>query len=176
LLKQKKFSNSLIFWLILTYFSTFLIEAIGTNTGLIFGNYIYGDIFKLKLFETPILIGLNWIVVCLGSLAIATKLQLYLFKKPAFSIYQNTFLTLSTASIATIFDFFLEPVAIRYGYWNWQNSIIPVSNYIWWFIISGFFSLIFILLKIKINLYPALVWFLIQFSFMVVMYVFTLGF
>lgn len=174
LIVQKKYSKPLMVWLILTYILTFILEAIGTNTGLIFGSYLYGNIFKLQLFNTPILIGLNWIIVCLGSLAIAQRLQTYIFKKPISEIYKNIFLTLSAASIATIFDFFLEPVAIKYEYWNWQNSVIPISNYVTWFIISGFFSLIYLLLKIKINLKWALIWFTIQFIFMIILFGFSL--
>jgi putative membrane protein len=170
LIKKNKFSTKLLVWLFFAYFLTFILEAFGTNTGLIFGDYIYGNIFILKLFNTPILIGLNWIVVTLGSFSLAKSLYYLVFKKPASTIFKNTFLIIITASIATFFDFFLEPVAIKYGYWNWQNSIIPVFNYISWFLISGFLTFVLIFLRVKADLKWITIWFIVQFIFMFVLY------
>lgn len=36
----------------------------------------------------------------------------------------------------TTYDFFMEPVAMRYDFWQWKNGIIPLKNYIAWFVIS----------------------------------------
>jgi putative membrane protein len=37
----------------------FFIEAIGVNTGLIFGNYVYKTTLGWKFLETPLIIGVN---------------------------------------------------------------------------------------------------------------------
>ena len=44
------------------YATSFVIEAIGVNTGLIFGNYIYGNGLGTKLFNTPLIIGFKLVV------------------------------------------------------------------------------------------------------------------
>ena len=38
-----------------------IIEIIGVNTGLIFGNYSYGKGLGIKIWGTPLLIGINWL-------------------------------------------------------------------------------------------------------------------
>ena len=40
----------------------------GANTGLIFGNYTYGNILGMKVLGVPLIIGLNWFIVmyCAG--------------------------------------------------------------------------------------------------------------
>lgn len=35
-------------------------EAIGVTTGVVFESYAYGDPFGIKIFETHIMIGVNW--------------------------------------------------------------------------------------------------------------------
>jgi len=30
----------------------------------------------------------------------------------------------------------MEPVAVRLGFWQWQNNTIPFYNYVCWFAIS----------------------------------------
>jgi len=39
------------------------------------------------------------------------------------------------ATLAVIFDWLMEPVAIKLGFWKWQGDI-PVYNYVCWFFIS----------------------------------------
>ena len=43
----------------------------------------------------------------------------------------------------TFLDIFIEPIAIKLDFWQWQNSIIPMQNYVAWFIISFFLFLFF---------------------------------
>jgi putative membrane protein len=118
----------------------FLIEAIGVNTGWPFGNYTYHEVFGLKLFETPLLIGANWIILLIGS---ASLMNTLLGKKVHFVII----ITLGALAM-TILDFIIEPVAIEYRFWTWDKSSIPLSNYLSWFGVS------FVLLWIKRILLP----------------------
>jgi uncharacterized membrane protein len=46
------------------------------------------------------------------------------------------------AILAVVFDYVLEPVAINLNYWQWAYNIIPLQNYLAWFLIS--FGLSFI--------------------------------
>jgi len=30
----------------------------------------------------------------------------------------------------------IEPVAIRYNYWQWAEGVVPLKNYLGWFVVS----------------------------------------
>jgi putative membrane protein len=45
--------------------------------------------------------------------------------------------------LATLFDWFLEPAAVKLGYWTWLQGSIPIFNYVCWFIISALLMLVF---------------------------------
>jgi len=48
---------------IFIYAASFFIEVYGVNTGKLFGEYIYGKTLGFKFFNTPVIIGLNWILL-----------------------------------------------------------------------------------------------------------------
>ncbi len=140
-----------IFFLFLgfTFVVGMLTEIIGVNTGLIFGHYQYGNLMGVKFFGVPWLIGLNWfnVVFCSGVLAYAIK-NLVVKKLNVLVVEENLilntfFVALVGATIATAFDFILEPAAIKLGFWQWQNNTIPVYNFLSWFIISFILLLFF---------------------------------
>ena len=41
-------------------------------------------------------------------------------------------------------DFLIEPVAISLDFWSWEYDIIPLQNYIGWFVIAFILQLIFL--------------------------------
>ena len=45
------------------YFLGFTAELIGANTGKIFGHYQYGESLGIELFNTPLIIGVNWLLL-----------------------------------------------------------------------------------------------------------------
>lgn len=115
------------FWLIMALIGImgFSIEAIGTNTGLIFGCYTYGGSLGPGLFGTPFNMAINWMMLVY---LVAFVLQ-----------HWNTSVTLksvASASILTVFDWILEPVAIRLDMWRWDMVTPPLHNYIGWFLFS----------------------------------------
>lgn len=129
----KNYETKFFAYLLIIFFTTIAIEAIGTTTGLIFGQYYYGQVLGFKVFEVPLIIGLNWVVVILGSTYLASR------------VTKNKFLLASLAGlIAVFFDFFLEPNAIKLGYWTWPNNIIPLQNYVAWFFITFAFSFVYL--------------------------------
>jgi bisanhydrobacterioruberin hydratase len=126
------------------------IEIIGTHTGILFGNYAYGNTLGAKVLNVPIVIGINWFVVmfCCG---IAMHLMMYtlvkkidadeVIKKP---ILKTISVIVDGATLALIFDWLMEPVAIHLGYWSWGGTgEIPIFNYACWFIFSMLFLLVF---------------------------------
>lgn len=108
------------------YLAGFFIEVIGVNTGQIFGFYTYGTALGIKLWATPLLIGVNWLVLvyCTGVF-----LQ-------TFNLKSKWLFSALGAGILLGIDFLLEPVAIRFDYWSWLEGVIPIQNYLGWYIFS----------------------------------------
>jgi len=158
---QKNTDNKMLFWVIITYSITFTLEVIGVKTGLIFGNYSYGKTLGLNLFEVPLIIGFNWVLVVMGAIQLSKKL---------FNDY--FFIALFTGIFAVIFDFFLEPIAIRLDYWSWNGNHVPLHNYIAWFVIAFMFSILFQKMKITINSTLAERYFLTQLTFFIILFLF----
>jgi len=119
-------SLGLIKFTVGVYLAGFFIEVIGVNTGQIFGDYIYGTALGIKLWATPLLIGVNWLILVYST---GVFLETFNFKsKWLFSAFG--------AGILLVIDFLIEPVAIRFDYWSWFEGVIPVQNYLGWYIFS----------------------------------------
>ena len=127
-----------------------IIEIIGTNTGILFGDYTYGTTLGPKIFNVPFIIGINWFTVmfCCGSAMHMMMLKLVkkidadeVIKKP---ILKTISVIVDGATLALIFDWLMEPVAIHLGYWSWGGTgEIPIFNYACWFIFSMLFLMVF---------------------------------
>ncbi len=111
---------------IIVYLAGFFIEVIGVNTGLVFGSYTYGEALGFRLFSTPLLIGVNWLI-----LVYCTGVFLEQFK-----IKSSFFFSLLGALILLSLDFLIEPIAIRFDYWSWAGGQIPLQNYLGWYLFS----------------------------------------
>ncbi|MGM0431549.1 MAG: carotenoid biosynthesis protein [Spirochaetota bacterium] len=118
--------KGVLLWAAITGFITLVLEIIGVKTGMIFGSYEYGQTLGLQLLEVPLLIGMNWIIVVLGALAVLERLTNRIWLRIA-----------GTAVFTVLFDIVLEPVAIELDYWSWSGGAIPLQNYIAWGIISA---------------------------------------
>ena len=118
----------------------FSVEGIGVATGVLFGSYSYGSAFGLKLFETPLMIGVNWLFLALSTYGIVQ-----------FFTDKGIWLILLPPVIMTSLDVLVEPVAMKLGFWSWENDIIPLQNYAMWFLTSIFIHAIIYLFKPKIN-------------------------
>ncbi len=137
--------KNLFFWtFFLTTFSTGMItEMIGVNLGWLFGNYAYGSILGPKWKGVPFLIGLNWFMVVFCSGSLVHQLQNWVTKKfnsgDAKLSHNLSLLSLMVdgALLATFFDWIIEPVALKLGFWHWEGSEIPFYNYLCWFVISA---------------------------------------
>jgi len=157
----KSSTNKFLLWAAFTYIITFILEVIGVKTGLIFGEYNYGSTLGIKLFDVPLIIGFNWVFVILGSISISRLLTNNIFLSSVIS-----------ALIAFIFDLILEPIAIKLDYWSWSEGIIPIQNYLAWFVIALISALGFNYLKVKVNSKISLHYLLVQFVFFVILLIF----
>lgn len=151
-------SLNVFYWGLVTFLITYLTEVIGVKTGLIFGEYSYGNVLGIKLFDVPIIIGLNWVFVILGLINLFQKLKT-----------NNFFKGLYVGIGAVAFDFILEPVAISLTYWNWDDIQIPLQNYIAWFVLAYVFYLLFAYFKIDLRTTISRNYFIIQTIFFIVL-------
>jgi uncharacterized membrane protein len=104
----------------------FSIEAIGVNTGKIFGVYHYGKTLGFKLWQTPLSISINWL---LTSYCAAMFINQLLSEK--INVF---FKALLAAFVMVGLDILIEPVAMKTDMWTWENNIIPLQNYLGWFL------------------------------------------
>ena len=127
---------------------------IGVRTGIIFGNYHYGNTLGIKLLDVPVIIGINWMILiyCVGCI----------FHKIPGPIAVKS---LMGAALLTGLDLMMEPIAMKYDFWKWNNSPIPAQNYVAWFVVSFLLLLIFHSLKFNKENKLAPSFYIIQLAF-----------
>jgi putative membrane protein len=104
-----------------------LIEIIGVQTGSPFGTYSYTNIMSIAVFGVPILIGINWFMLAFGIISLMNL------------IYSQGSYLLKVGLSALIMmgmDVLIEPFAIKHNLWVWASDIVPLQNYLSWFVIS----------------------------------------
>jgi bisanhydrobacterioruberin hydratase len=102
----------------------FLVEMLGIHTGVLFGSYSYGSALGLKLFSTPLMIGVNWLLL------------VYCIYATFPGINKKWYFPFLGAALLVIYDFVMEPVAIATDMWSWQGGEIPLKNYITWYVVA----------------------------------------
>ena len=157
----KSSNNIFLIWALITYAITFTLEVIGVKTSLIFGEYSYGNVLGLKVLEVPLIIGFNWVFVILGSISVSQLIST-----------NKIIIAITSASISVLFDYVLEPIAIKLNYWQWADTIIPLQNYIAWFFIAFISVLIFSYLKVNVKSKIGLHYLVIQFVFFLLIQIF----
>jgi uncharacterized membrane protein len=118
---HRNWNMQFILFAALVTIAGFMAEVIGIHTGLLFGQYNYGEALGSKLWDVPLLIGLNWLMLVYSTGTIVSKLKVNLLVR-----------ALSGAALMVLLDFFMEPVAMQFDFWDWQDGVIPMSNYIGW--------------------------------------------
>ncbi len=103
----------------------YLVELVGVKTGLIFGSYRYGSTLGYKLMDIPLIIGLNWLMLIFSVGCICHRIKASVYIK-----------SLIGALMMVALDLLIEPVAMKYDFWQWKDSIIPLQNYVAWFLTS----------------------------------------
>jgi len=115
----------------LIYVLGMVVELIGVNTGLLFGEYKYGENLGIKFYGVPLLIGINWIVLTFLTATFSNRCIKNGWLAPLFGAF-----------LMVALDFFIEPVAPRFDFWHWQSGYAPLRNFIDWFIVSLVLQLI----------------------------------
>lgn len=156
LLVYTQANRNIAFFLFITavFIIGFFSEVLGVNTGLIFGDYAYGKVLGFQWLNVPLLIGVNWFIIIYCSGICTQILLLKVINKVAAGSKEPPILLramsviVDGATLAVLFDWLMEPVAVKLGFWTWLgDGTIPLYNYICWFIISMLLLTIFHLCK-----------------------------
>ncbi len=107
----------------------FFVEVLGTRTGLPFGFYSYSDVLGIKVMDTPLIMGINWVLLVYAGTMLFHPLKIPGWLKPVL-----------TGSSLVLLDIFIEPFAIKWNLWQWQETVPPAQNYVSWAIIAVLFS------------------------------------
>ncbi|MCJ8163836.1 carotenoid biosynthesis protein [Pontibacter sp. E15-1] len=119
---HRNWNKAFLLFAVVVASTGFLAEVLGVHTGLLFGNYSYGAALGPKLWEVPLLIGLNWLMLVYSTGHISNLARLPWLAKAGIG-----------ALLMVVLDYFIEPVAMQYDFWSWQAGHIPVSNFVGWF-------------------------------------------
>lgn len=157
-INHREKGKEIAFFSTLVFILGYVVEFIGVKTGVIFGHYQYGATLGPKLFNVPVIIGLNWLLVmyCVASLTDTLKI----------SVVNKVILA---SLLAVAIDWLIEPVAMHYDFWNWKNGVVPFQNYVGWFITSIVMQTAYHIFKVKAENRLALTYYFIQLFFFLVL-------
>lgn len=149
-------SPQTVIFLACSYIVGFGAELFGIQTGLLFGDYAYGQVLGPKLGGTPLMIGVNWMLLAYASGVAVNHLapRLHWFIK-----------ALIGSSLMVGLDLLIEPVAIEYGFWSWEGHTPPLQNYLGWFFVALPLLSLFALLQGHIRNKVAIALLLLQLLF-----------
>lgn len=156
----------------------FAAEWIGVNTGVLFGSYSYGTVLGPKWMGVPFLIGLQWFMVMYGVGCCMHLLQVRLQNSStgAYARFPTWWMKAAiigdAALLAVFFDWILEPVAVKLGYWQWKDGAIPLLNYYSWWGISLLLQTLFYYFPFAKHNYFALHLLMVQLMFFLLMHLF----
>ena len=135
-------------------------EWLGVYSGWPFGTYFYAETLGIKVFQIPLIIGVNWLLLLHTSQEVITKFlesfspkifkeinKSQISKNTISSIPQTILKASLVAALMLLIDYLIEPHAAELDYWHWFNDVIPLNNYLAWLLISFCCSLILSLAK-----------------------------
>ena len=122
-----------IIGLMLIFLFGLIVEILGVNYGLFFGEYSYGANLGPKIYEVPYVIGFNWVLLIIATGSVSYKI---IKGKEIYKILFASFLMV-------LIDLLIEKSAPKLDFWEFVISPVPFSHYLWWFIFSICFQYIF---------------------------------
>jgi putative membrane protein len=115
----------------------FLIELVGSRTGVPFGRYSYTERLKPQLAHVPLVVPAAWFMMLPPAWAIASLIA------PGES--RILFAAISGLAFAA-WDFYLDPQMVHWDFWRWRDSGpyygIPWTNFVGWFLGAFVISLL----------------------------------
>lgn len=111
----------------------YLVEVAGVATGQIFGEYQYGPVLGIAIFDVPLAMALNWFLLIYIFGQLVAPLALPLVPK-----------AMLAGLGMVLLDVLIEPVAIELNYWHWATTDVPFQNYLAWFVIGSAMQVFFL--------------------------------
>ncbi|MHC1779216.1 MAG: carotenoid biosynthesis protein [Bacteroidales bacterium] len=145
--------------------SSFFIEVAGVRSGKLFGEYTYLHTLGPGILDTPIVIGVNWLMLTFCSAAVVD-----FFNKKRESPLNVISQILAGAALMVVYDIVVELIAPFMGMWQFKTEYPPLENFVMWFAISLAYHTLLNLLKIKPTGKPAATLFLSQILFFLLVY------
>lgn len=138
-----------------------LVEAVGSKTGVPFGNYSYTKILQPQLGGVPLLVPFAWAMM----LPAAWGVSVLIVKKER--IRAHNLFRIARAGVSalafTAWDLFLDPQMVKWGFWTWDKPGcyfgIPLVNFAGWFFVS--FTISYILMPDTFPAFPLFLVFII---------------
>jgi bisanhydrobacterioruberin hydratase len=158
---NKKRLTAVFLFAIPAFFGIFLLQVVSVNNNEFFGSFSFGGAFAHKVAGVPFIISFFWLIIIFSALSLACKITV-----------NNILRIVISSSFVVIFDFFLEPIAMKLDYWQWEKRAVPISNYFVWFSVSLILSITIILIKIEPRSQVSRSFFLIQIAFLVLLNIF----
>lgn len=173
----QKERNAHFYWFVLVcYVVGFGVEYIGVNYQLLFGEYHYLPAMGLQWGNVPLVIGVNWFIMMYCCAVTVQHFLNFMWNKlkeedqPHRTNVGFFAIVIDGALLATFFDWVMEPIAVKLGYWQWLgDGSIPLLNYLSWFGISALLMLLFRLLSFPKQNQFAVNLLLIQFMFFLIL-------
>ncbi len=118
---------------IFTWVLGYSVELLGIETGFPFGDYHYGFSLGPRLFDVPLIIGVNWFLMVLGGGYIAKRF-----------IRHKAARVVVAALLMVAVDMLIETVAPQLNYWYWKDDVVPLANFIGWFAVAVIMQITFV--------------------------------
>ena len=151
--------------------ASFAIEVVGVTHGYLFGEYNYLTALGPKIYDTPLIIAVNWLMLVYCSAGVMD----FAVKKTGRLI--DTPLKITGAALLMVgYDVIAELVAPSMQMWKFSSGYPPVENFITWFVMALFFHIILNALKIKTAAKLAFALFMSQLFFFIFIYIYLLVF
>ncbi|WP_299433367.1 carotenoid biosynthesis protein [uncultured Aquimarina sp.] len=132
ILWNSKINQLLILGLLIPFFIGMIVEYLGVNYGLIFGDYEYGENLGIKIFGVPWIIGVNWGLLVYCTSAISKK------------IHHNVIISSFIGAVLMVaLDVIIEVSAPRFDFWEFKDGVVPLQNYVGWIVTAFIAHLLF---------------------------------
>jgi putative membrane protein len=148
-----------VMFFLIVFLLGFFIEVAGVHSRLIFGSYSYGKTLGIQLFDVPLIIGINWLLLVYAASAVAAQFSLSVVCK-----------IIVASALMVVLDFFIEPFAIAYDLWVWNGKEIPLQNYIGWTICALIMQTLLFAFRIDTKNIVAVWLYFIQLFFFLLLY------
>ena len=126
----------LLLWAVVCGILGWLAEYVGVHYGVLFGDYVYGEVLGPAWRGIPLVMAVNWVLVVY---AVCASVEWVLGRRWAASVTgaQLAAKTGVAACLLVALDALIEPVAIVLDFWRWDAGAPPLHNFVGWLCVGA---------------------------------------